>query len=213
MPQANPTQIQSFLKGINYPTGKAELIKNAKRMGADETVCASLDQLPEREFRTPADVNQALSGIQQGASGQGGYSEFLSNAIQDSLAEIRLCELALQKASNEDVKQLAQQIIDDHTYMEIDMERLAASKNIPVPTDLTPKDRSTIQQLSQLSGQEFDMQFMSHSMSDHEKDFRIFRHYADQEEDEEIREMAKNAAGVVSQHMKIAREVAGKLRS
>lgn len=60
MAQVNPIQIQKFLKGVAYPATKAALIENAKKMGADENVCASLEELPEQEFEAPVDVSQAL---------------------------------------------------------------------------------------------------------------------------------------------------------
>ncbi len=62
MAHANPIQIQKYLKGIDYPASKADLIENAKKLGADENICASLEQLPDEEFQTPADVSQAFSG-------------------------------------------------------------------------------------------------------------------------------------------------------
>ena len=60
MSRVNPIQIQKFLKGVDYPATKAALIENAKKMGADEEVCASLEQLPDQEFDAPVDVSEAL---------------------------------------------------------------------------------------------------------------------------------------------------------
>jgi len=67
--------------------------------------------------------------------------------------------------------------------------------------------------MKKLSGREFDLEFMNHNVQDHEKDVKVFRHYAEQGEDSELMEMAKNAAGVLGQHLKMAQEIAGKLRS
>lgn len=62
MAHANPIQIQKYLKGVDYPANKATLIENAKKLGADDSICASLEQLPDEEFETPADVSEAFSG-------------------------------------------------------------------------------------------------------------------------------------------------------
>jgi hypothetical protein len=62
MAHANPIQIQKYLKGVDYPASKAALIENAKKMGADENICASLEQLPDEKFQTPAEVSQAFGG-------------------------------------------------------------------------------------------------------------------------------------------------------
>jgi hypothetical protein len=62
MAHANPIQIQKFLKGVDYPVKKDALIAHAKKMGADEKVCASLEELPDEEFQTPAEVSQGFKG-------------------------------------------------------------------------------------------------------------------------------------------------------
>lgn len=61
MAQVNPIQIQKFLKGIDYPAKKADLLENAKKMGADENVCSALEQLPDEDYEAPVDVSQALA--------------------------------------------------------------------------------------------------------------------------------------------------------
>ena len=65
MGHANPIQIQKYLKGVDYPASKEALIKNARKMGADESICASLEQLPDEDFQTPADVSEAIKGPSQ----------------------------------------------------------------------------------------------------------------------------------------------------
>ena len=62
MEHANPIQIQKYLKGVDYPARKEALLQNARDMGADENICASLEQLPDEEFQTPAEVSQAFKG-------------------------------------------------------------------------------------------------------------------------------------------------------
>ena len=59
----NPIQIQTFLKGVDYPASKEDLLAHAERNGAAENVRATLEQLPDEEFETPADVSQALGKI------------------------------------------------------------------------------------------------------------------------------------------------------
>lgn len=62
MQHANPIQIQKYLKGVDYPANKKSLIENAKKNGADENICASLEQLPDQDFQTPAAVSEAFQG-------------------------------------------------------------------------------------------------------------------------------------------------------
>jgi hypothetical protein len=59
----NPIQIQTFLKGVDYPASKEALLQHAERNGADEGVRTTLEQLPDAEYETPADVSEALGKI------------------------------------------------------------------------------------------------------------------------------------------------------
>jgi hypothetical protein len=63
MQHVNPIQIQKFLKGVDYPARKETLLENAKKMGADENVCSSLEKLPDQDYDAPIDVSQALAKL------------------------------------------------------------------------------------------------------------------------------------------------------
>lgn len=58
--KVNPVQVQKFLKGVDYPADKNELIQAAKDEGADENVISMLESLPEEQYQTPADLSQAI---------------------------------------------------------------------------------------------------------------------------------------------------------
>lgn len=207
----NPIQIQKFLKGVDYPASKAALIENAKNLGADENVCSSLEQLPDEDFQTPADVSQAfgqLSGeSERGTSGGTGTEEFLAQAVQDSLAEIEMCELALQKTSNEQIKVFAQKMIDDHSQMGREIEQMASRKNLSLPKNMGSEKSSTIQEMSKLSGADFDKKFMEHNVKDHENDIKVFKHYAGQEQDADIKAIAEKGVGILTQHLDMAKDI------
>ena len=63
MSQVNPIQLQKYLKGVDYPANREALLANAKKMGADENVYSSLEQLPDEDFETPADVSEAIGKL------------------------------------------------------------------------------------------------------------------------------------------------------
>ena len=56
----NPIQVQKFLKGVDYPASKQELIDHAKDQGADDAVVSSLEGMDGESFETPAEVSEAL---------------------------------------------------------------------------------------------------------------------------------------------------------
>jgi hypothetical protein len=64
MARVNPIQVEKFLKGVDYPARKADLIKHAQQNGADKEVQATLEQLPDQQYQTPADVSKAIGKIE-----------------------------------------------------------------------------------------------------------------------------------------------------
>jgi Protein of unknown function (DUF2795) len=63
MAKVNPVQLQKYLKGVNYPASKQQLIDRAKQQGADEKAISALEQLPDQEFGTPTEVSQAVGAL------------------------------------------------------------------------------------------------------------------------------------------------------
>ncbi|WP_353929130.1 DUF2795 domain-containing protein [Okeanomitos corallinicola TIOX110] len=64
MTKANPVSVQKHLKGVSYPANKEELIKHARKHGADQEVLSLLERLPEnQQFGNPAELNKAMGKI------------------------------------------------------------------------------------------------------------------------------------------------------
>jgi uncharacterized protein DUF2795 len=63
MAHANPVEIERYLKGVDYPAKKNDLIKHARQQGASQDVLEILKDLREENFNGPVDVNRAVSEI------------------------------------------------------------------------------------------------------------------------------------------------------
>jgi hypothetical protein len=61
--KVNPIQVQKFLKGIDYPVSKQQIIQTAQREGADENVMQALQRLPEHEYNSPNDISEELGKL------------------------------------------------------------------------------------------------------------------------------------------------------
>lgn len=64
MAKVNPIQLQKHLKGMDYPASKEDLLNHAKKQGADENALSVLEQLPDEEYETPADVSKAVGEVE-----------------------------------------------------------------------------------------------------------------------------------------------------
>jgi hypothetical protein len=64
MTKVNPIQLQKYLKGVDYPATKEELIEQAKQHSADKNVISLLEELPDQEYDSPTDVSEAVGEIE-----------------------------------------------------------------------------------------------------------------------------------------------------
>lgn len=56
-----PIQVQKYLKGMDYPASKEDLIKQARKNKATDDVVSMLEQIKANRFNTPADVSKGLA--------------------------------------------------------------------------------------------------------------------------------------------------------
>lgn len=64
MTTINPIQLQKQLKGVDYPVSKAALLEHLERKGSDEAVRSTVERLPDRTFKTPAEVSEAIGKLE-----------------------------------------------------------------------------------------------------------------------------------------------------
>lgn len=95
--------------------------------------------------------------------------KFFEKAALANMAEIRLGQLATQRAQSADVKQFAQMMVDEHTKALDQLKEAAQKASVTLPTDLDGKHQKMQDKLSQASGAEFDKKYID-AMVDAHKD-------------------------------------------
>lgn len=55
-------EIQQALKGMDYPADKNELMQQAKQNNASQNVMKTIENLPNKKFNSPIDVQKAFGG-------------------------------------------------------------------------------------------------------------------------------------------------------
>jgi hypothetical protein len=62
--KASPAAIERYLKGINFPANKGNLIKHAKDSEAPKDVLHVLNQFEEKEYHSVIDVSEEVGRIE-----------------------------------------------------------------------------------------------------------------------------------------------------
>jgi hypothetical protein len=60
---ANPVQVQQYLKHVDYPMTKEQLIHEAEIEGADQKVINTLEKLPKKQFTSPISVSESIGSL------------------------------------------------------------------------------------------------------------------------------------------------------
>lgn len=138
--------------------------------------------------------------------------KFMMMAATGGMAEVEMARLALQKSTNESVKQYAQKMIDDHTAANAELMQIASTKNLTLPTAPDAKHRAMMAKMERLSGAEFDRQYiMMAGHKDHQKMEKLFRDESMKGRDADLKAFAAKTLPVVQQHLQLARQVHGQM--
>ena len=117
---------------------------------------------------------------------------FVSDQLSDGMAEIELAKVARDHAASPDVKQFAQMMIDDHTKAGDQLKQIATSNSIPVDTKIDDKQQNLMDKLSKLNGADFDKEYMSAMVDDHQDAVRDLRSRVDENRSATDRLTGKN---------------------
>lgn len=134
---------------------------------------------------------------------------FVDHATQTGLTEVELGKLAADRAASPDVKQFGQRMVEDHSKAGDELAKLASSKGITAPTEVTdPKHRALIDRLEKLSGREFDRAYMQAMVSGHDHAVGAFKTYAQRGDDGDIKAWAQQTLPTLEEHERLAKKTA-----
>jgi putative membrane protein len=144
---------------------------------------------------------QQDSGPNAGDVGQGMQDKmFLRKAAEGGMAEVKLGQLAAQKGSSDDVKAFGQKMVEDHTKMNLEIAQVADSMGVMLPKSLNKEDQAEYDKLNGLSGNEFDIEYLTFMVKDHHKDLHEFRMEAASPTDAALHNEVVKAHGVIHDH-------------
>lgn len=132
---------------------------------------------------------------------------------QDNLFEIQAGELAIQKATNAEVKQFAQMMVQHHTQATDLIQQAAAERNITPPADMGDQNQAVFARLSELSGAEFDRAYMTEMVNSHQQDVALARNQVQNGKDQELNTLVNGKLPVLEEHLRMAQDLAQQLES
>ncbi len=144
----------------------------------------------------------------QGASNTMMDRDFVKEALQGGMAEVQMGQLALQKSNNDQIKQFAQKMVNDHTQLGEQMKPIAQQLGVKEPTGLSKKDKETVAKLQNLNGDAFDKAYVQTMLKDHKHDEMAFKREAQTGADPNVKQAATQGEQVIASHLQLIQQIA-----
>ena len=133
--------------------------------------------------------------------------QFMKDAAQGGIAEVKMGELAQSNGESPQVKQFSQRIVTDHTKANAELKQLATKKGVTLPDAMSEQHKTMMQHLSSLKGREFDTAFKQHAVENHEKGIEKFKAASEKAKDTELKSFASKTLPVLQQHLELAKQL------
>lgn len=161
---------------------------------------------------TAGDASYASKPGANGAKLALADAKFIEKAAERGVAEVELAQLAERKAQNDQVKQFAQRMRQDHSRANDELKQATSGKNVMLPTAVDKSTRREMDKLEKLSGADFDREYMKHMVKDHRKDVKAFEHEARRGKDGDIKGFAEKTLPILRDHLQMAQAADGAVR-
>jgi putative membrane protein len=125
---------------------------------------------------------------------------FIRKATEGGIAEVKLGQLAAQKGGSDEVKTFGQKMVDDHTKLNSALAQVADSVGVMLPKTMNKDDQAEYDKLDKLSGNDFDVEYLTFMVKGHHKDLHDFRMEAASPADQTLHEAVVKAASVIHEH-------------
>ena len=155
-------------------------------------------------------VAAASMASAQNAGATAADRTFVQQAAMSDLFEIEAGKLALTRAKNAPVKQLAQSITADHTQAATQLKDTAAAADIGVtlPTTLDAAHAGLLSQLRAASDQRFDAVFLIVQAETQKRALKLHEDYEQRGNSPTLKALAQSGAESAKTHLSKIREIA-----
>jgi len=133
--------------------------------------------------------------------------QFMINAADGNMFEIRAGEIANQKAMHDSVKAYGHHMVMDHSMATQELMALAAKKSVALPTSLSPAKQMKIDSLNAKSGMDFDTTYMAMMVVSHVETISLFEKESTEGVDAEVKSWAAGKLPTLKHHLEKAKAV------
>jgi len=152
------------------------------------------------------------SAAQRGQLSASDY-RFAADAARGGMEEVQLGQIAQQKGVNQSVREFGQRMATDHARANDELKQLITSKGAMLPTELSHHERSTIDDLQNASGADFDKTYAKDMVKDHKKDVKEFQKASKDLNDPDLKAWAQKTSATLEEHLRMAQDMENSVKN
>lgn len=139
-------------------------------------------------------------------------SEFATKAATGGLAEVEFGKLALSKSTDPQIKSFAEMMVKDHGKANEELKKIAMAKNITLPVALDEEHQKKYDELSKLSGKDFDKEYAKTMVDGHKKTLDLMDKQAKDGKDVDLIAFAAGTSPIVKGHLDMIQKISDNIK-
>jgi putative membrane protein len=140
-----------------------------------------------------------------------GDANFVKEAAQGGLMEVKLGQTAKDHSSSAELKNYGEMLVKDHSKANERLSQLASQKGVNLAKEMEAKHTDTIKDMEKKSGADFDRAFIEHAVKDHRKNISKFERASRDLNDSELKAFAMETLPTLRAHLAEAERIARSL--
>jgi len=151
---------------------------------------------------------QQQTGVSGLNTGPAVDKAFVKKALEGNMAEIEMGKLALQKSNDDQVKQFAQHMVDDHGKMLDELKPAAEQMGVKAPEGPSKGQMKSMDKMKALSGDAFDQAYIKNMVKDHKTDDSDFKLEAQSTQNPQLKQMVMQSDQTIESHLQQIQQIA-----
>ncbi|MGV3559203.1 DUF4142 domain-containing protein [Larkinella arboricola] len=137
----------------------------------------------------------------------------MMEVAKGGMMQLELSRIAMQKATSDQVRQLAQAEVDEQTGLSNKLKEVASAKGVTLPTSVDPQTQEMLTKMQSLSGEEFDRFYVMESgVNGHQKLDQVMAKVETTASDASLKGIASAAHPLVRTHLQVAQDVQNNIK-
>ena len=163
-------------------------------------MCGSIASAETTPNSSATAVDSTMNAHPQLARGD---RRFVEKIAKISAEDVALSRLAADRASREEVREFARQLIADHEKANSDLSLLASNKGVVLPV----ADRTKLDRWANKKGKDFDEDYLEKMIDGHKDAVDAMESSAKKAEDTDVAAYARDHLAAMQEHLRKAKDL------